>query len=137
MPERADDPATLDELNQITPGSIPIPPVPVVVLGEVRTQEQPAKLVTMFTANVETARRIAARDPRRAKLTVWCASAQSALLATSMENVNGGTVTGGPVVVVTQAIGPVPLEGIDEIYAVSTTPGTPAIISVMVEQWSD
>jgi hypothetical protein len=143
MPERPDDPATVAELNQLQADDfLPVPAVPVVVTGDVRTQELPAKLVTFSTMYVDNkGRRLAARDERRAKISVAATTAQSFAMGTSLADVMLAAATspagsGGAAFVVTQGMGVVDIEGADELYAISLS-GTPAVVSVKVEQWTD
>lgn len=143
MPERAaDQPASRDEELELTPAPFDIKPVAVVVEGPIHTVDAPPKLITLSTVYADSPRSLAARDLRRAKLRVAVTTAQNAIIATSMQDVQAGLASApagsaGPIAVLTQAMGYVEIEGVDSIYVSSTTVGTPAIVSVIIEQWSD
>ena len=144
MPERPDDPATVAELHQLEPNDyLPVPPVPVIVTGDVRTQELPGKLVAFSTFYVDSNIRVlASRDDRRARISLAViTTAKAIVLGTSLGDIQGALSmappgAGGAAYVLNPAMGILSIEGVDPLYAASTD-GTAVLVSVMVEQWTN
>lgn len=136
------DPVASQEQEQpaVPPVEVLSRPIAVEVTNQPRTQELPNILGGIDTLTVEAAgRRILATDLRRSRALIWVVGNTAVLLARSQADAAalGGQLTpAGPVAILTSALGPIEYTGRDEVYAASTVAGTPALVCVIAEQWT-